>query len=119
MGIESLKTRRGIMGYPRVCACVCLKVKAISHGKLHFRLFLFIFFLYCFFSFYVIRERDELMDHVTSLKSQLKEMVQREEDAYQQMKKGIQLVEQAQLEQTEVCDWFLLFHSHDGLDVIL
>lgn len=77
------------------------------------------FILYCFFSFYLIRERDELMDHVTSLKSQLKEMVQREEDAYQQMKKGIQLVEQAQLEQTEVCDWFLLFHSYDGLDVIL
>ncbi|BFZ11607.1 hypothetical protein BsWGS_14646 [Bradybaena similaris] len=57
------------------------------------------------------KERDELMDHVTSLKSQLKDMVQREEDAYQQMKKGIQLVEQAQLEQTEafvqkeqVCD---------------
>ncbi|XP_013060547.2 serologically defined colon cancer antigen 8 homolog isoform X2 [Biomphalaria glabrata] len=47
------------------------------------------------------KERDELMDHVTALQSQLKEMSQREEDAYQQMKKGIQLVEQAQLEQTE------------------
>ncbi|XP_059156316.1 serologically defined colon cancer antigen 8 homolog [Physella acuta] len=47
------------------------------------------------------KERDELMDHVTSLKGQLKVMSQREEEAYQQMKKGIQLVEQAQLEQTQ------------------
>ncbi|CAL1526200.1 unnamed protein product [Lymnaea stagnalis] len=47
------------------------------------------------------KERDDLMDHVTSLQAQLKDMAQREEDAYQQMKKGIQLVEQAQLEQTE------------------
>ncbi|KAH9512297.1 hypothetical protein Btru_041405 [Bulinus truncatus] len=47
------------------------------------------------------KERDELMDHVTALQAQLKEMTQREEDAYQQMKKGIELVEQAQLEQTE------------------
>ena len=38
------------------------------------------------------------MDHVTSLQSQLQEMSHREEDAYQQMKKGIQLVEQSQLE---------------------
>ena len=29
-------------------------------------------------------------------------MSQREEEAYQQMKKGIELVEQAQLEQTQV-----------------
>ncbi|KAK3094095.1 hypothetical protein FSP39_024078 [Pinctada imbricata] len=47
------------------------------------------------------KERDELMDHVTSLKSRLQEMAHREEDAYQQMKKGIEMVEQAQLEQTQ------------------
>ena len=42
------------------------------------------------------------MDHVTSLKSRVHEMAHREEDAYQQMKKGIEMVEQAQLEQTQV-----------------
>ena len=34
------------------------------------------------------------MDHVTSLKSRVHEMAHREEDAYQQMKKGIEMVEQ-------------------------
>ena len=47
------------------------------------------------------RERDELMDQVTSLKNRVLEMSHREEEAYQQMKKGIELVEQAQLEQTQ------------------
>lgn len=48
------------------------------------------------------RERNELIEHVTSLKIKLQEMSQREEDAYVQMKKGIELVEQAQLEETKV-----------------
>lgn len=47
------------------------------------------------------RDRDELMDQVTSLKNRVLEMNHREEEAYQQMKKGIELVEQAQLEQTQ------------------
>lgn len=55
------------------------------------------------------RERDELMDHVTSLQSQLQQMSHREEEAYQQMKKGIQLVEQAQLERTEVMFFNAMF----------
>ncbi|XP_041353123.1 serologically defined colon cancer antigen 8 homolog [Gigantopelta aegis] len=47
------------------------------------------------------RERDELMDHLTSTKARLRDMAQREEELYVQMKKGIELVEQSQLEQTE------------------
>lgn len=47
------------------------------------------------------RERDDLVDHVTSLQAQLQKTRHSEEEAYQQMKKGIELVEQAQLEQTE------------------
>lgn len=50
---------------------------------------------------HLTRERDELMDQVTSLKNRVQEMSHREEEAYQQMKKGIELVEQAQLEQTQ------------------
>ncbi|GFO50457.1 serologically defined colon cancer antigen 8 [Plakobranchus ocellatus] len=47
------------------------------------------------------KERDDLIDHVTSLQAQLQKTRHSEEEAYQQMKKGIELVEQAQLEQTE------------------
>lgn len=49
-----------------------------------------------------VRERDELMEHVTSLKSNVQKLAQREEEAYQQTKMGIEMVEQAQLEQTQV-----------------
>ena len=42
------------------------------------------------------------MEQVSTLKQRLQEMAHREDDAYQQMKKGIELVEQAQLEQTQV-----------------
>ncbi|KAL5009093.1 hypothetical protein ScPMuIL_014674 [Solemya velum] len=49
----------------------------------------------------ITKERNELIEHVTSLKIKLQEMSQREEDAYVQMKKGIELVEQAQLEETK------------------
>ena len=42
------------------------------------------------------------MEQVSVLKTRLQEMVHREDEAYQQMKKGIELVEQAQLEQTQV-----------------
>ncbi|XP_055957438.1 serologically defined colon cancer antigen 8 homolog [Patella vulgata] len=49
----------------------------------------------------ITKERDELMEHCMSLKTRLTDMTRREEEAYQQMKKGIELVEQAQLEQTE------------------
>ncbi|XP_053409241.1 serologically defined colon cancer antigen 8 homolog [Mercenaria mercenaria] len=47
------------------------------------------------------RERNDLLEVVANLKHRLTEMSQREEEAYQQMKKGIELVEQAQLEQTQ------------------
>ena len=48
------------------------------------------------------------MEHVTSLKSNVQKLAQREEEAYQQTKKGIEMVEQAQLEQTQVktTSWF-------------
>ena len=49
------------------------------------------------------RERDELMDQLTSMKTRVEEMRQREEDAYSQVKKSVEMVEQAQLEQTQVC----------------
>ena len=42
------------------------------------------------------------MEQVATLKMRLQEMAHREDEAYQQMKKGIELVEQAQLEQTQV-----------------
>ena len=48
------------------------------------------------------RERDGLAEQVATLKARLQEMGHREDEAYQQMKKGIELVEQAQLEQTQV-----------------
>ncbi|KAL3873813.1 hypothetical protein ACJMK2_036898 [Sinanodonta woodiana] len=47
------------------------------------------------------KERDDLMEMVGRLKSQLQEMSSREEEAYEQMKKGIELIEEAQLEQTQ------------------
>lgn len=42
------------------------------------------------------------MEHVTSLKSNVQKLAQREEEAYQQTKMGIEMVEQAQVEQTQV-----------------
>lgn len=50
----------------------------------------------------VLRERDEQLEFVRQCKNKIRELEQREEEAYQQIKKGIELVEQAQLEQTEV-----------------
>ena len=50
----------------------------------------------------IFRERDELVDRVTSMKSRLSELQQKEEEAYQQVKRSVQMVEQAQLEQTQV-----------------
>ena len=43
-----------------------------------------------------------MVDRVTSMKSRLSELQQREEEAYQQVKRSVQMVEQAQLEQTQV-----------------
>jgi len=48
-----------------------------------------------------VRERNELLEVVAGLKQRMNEMTHREEDAYQQMKKSVALVEQAQLEQTQ------------------
>ena len=51
------------------------------------------------------------MDRVTSMKSRLSELQQREEEAYQQVKRSVQMVEQAQLEQTQVRRKVLPFYS--------
>ena len=42
------------------------------------------------------------MDHITSLKGQNHELKAREEESYQQVKQSVQLVEQAQYEETQV-----------------
>ena len=55
----------------------------------------------------VHRERDELVDRVTSMKTRLSELQEREDEAYQQVKRSVQMVEQAQLEQTQVDNDFL------------
>ncbi|WAR19801.1 SDCG8-like protein [Mya arenaria] len=47
------------------------------------------------------RERNDLLEVIAGLKHKVTDMAQREDEAYQQMKKGIELVEQAQLEQTQ------------------
>ena len=52
--------------------------------------------------FYPHRERDELCERVAALTAQNQSLSQREEELYQQVKRSIALVEQAQLEQTEV-----------------
>ena len=43
-----------------------------------------------------------MVDKLTSMKAHMTELKAREEDAYQQVKKSVQMVEQAQLEQTQV-----------------
>ena len=48
------------------------------------------------------RERDEMCERVAALTAQNQALSQREEELYQQVKRSIALVEQAQLEQTEV-----------------
>ena len=52
--------------------------------------------------FYPHRERDEMCERVAALTVQNQSLSQREEELYQQVKRSIALVEQAQLEQTEV-----------------
>ena len=52
--------------------------------------------------FYHHRERDEMCERVAALTAQNQSLSQREEELYQQVKRSIALVEQAQLEQTEV-----------------
>ncbi|KAK7104432.1 serologically defined colon cancer antigen 8 homolog [Littorina saxatilis] len=47
------------------------------------------------------RERDEMCERVAALTAQNQSLSQREEDLYEQVKRSISLVEQAQLEQTE------------------
>ncbi|XP_078672429.1 serologically defined colon cancer antigen 8 homolog isoform X1 [Branchiostoma floridae x Branchiostoma belcheri] len=49
----------------------------------------------------VTRERDELMDALSQTRSLLSEMKQREDEAYEQVKQSVALVEQAHLEKTE------------------
>nr|KAG5691631.1 hypothetical protein BaRGS_023802 [Batillaria attramentaria] len=47
------------------------------------------------------KERDDLCERVAGLTTQNQVLAQREEELYEQIKRGIALVEQAQLEQTE------------------
>ena len=42
------------------------------------------------------------MTELTSLRAKYEDLKVREEDAYQQVKKSVEMVEQAQLEQTQV-----------------
>lgn len=64
----------------------------------------FSFIIYIIYGISVsTRERDELLERVTALSSINQTLSHREEELYQQVKKSIALVEQAQLEQTEVC----------------
>ena len=53
-------------------------------------------------SFPVFRERDDLMNMLTGQKAVLAEVRQREFEAYNQVKKSCNMVEQAQLEKAEV-----------------
>jgi hypothetical protein len=57
------------------------------------------------------------MEHVTSLKSNVQKLSQREEEAYQQTKKGIEMVEQAQLEQTQVNQKLMISPNCDHLSI--
>lgn len=47
-----------------------------------------------------------MLEVVAGLKHRLTDMTHREEEAYQQVKKSVELVEQAQLEQTQVRPMF-------------
>ena len=48
------------------------------------------------------RERDELTSQMAAMKSRYEQTRQKEEDAYQQVKHAVDMVEHAQLEQTQV-----------------
>lgn len=62
------------------------------------------------------------MEVVAGLKHRLTDMSHREDEAYQQMKKGIELVEQAQLEQTQVIQTATTFtiwqNCSTGLNIV-
>ena len=45
-----------------------------------------------------------MITQLSSLKMKYSTLKQKEEDAYEQVKKSVQMVEQAQLEQTQVCE---------------
>lgn len=44
-----------------------------------------------------------------TMKMKYTNLLQREQDAYEQVKSAVQMVEQAQLEQTQVCSYCQLF----------
>ena len=48
------------------------------------------------------RERDELTSQLAVMRSQYERMKQKADDDYQQIKRAVEMVEQAQLEQTQV-----------------
>ncbi|KAM9297187.1 serologically defined colon cancer antigen 8 isoform 3-T3 [Morus bassanus] len=49
----------------------------------------------------VTKERDDLMDALVSLRRNMKEMQQRESNAYEQVKQAVQIAEEANLEKTK------------------
>ena len=61
------------------------------------------------------RERDELVTELTGLRARYGDLKMREEDAYQQVKKSVEMVEQAQLEQTQVRWGSVGWSGKDGM----
>jgi hypothetical protein len=50
----------------------------------------------------IFRERDDLVEQLTALKSRYDQLKHREDESYAQVKSSVHLVEQAQLEMTQV-----------------
>ena len=57
----------------------------------------------CLFFYLIDREKNELMDALNKQRKLLADMRKRELEAYTQVKKSCEMVEQAQLEKHEVC----------------
>ena len=57
---------------------------------------------YFYYSDLHYRERDSLLEQLSSLRAQHTALRQREDEAYEQVKGSVQLVEQAQMELTQV-----------------
>ena len=50
----------------------------------------------------IFSERDDLMSRLTEMRSRLEDFKSKDELTYEQVKKSVEMVEQAQLEQTQV-----------------
>ncbi len=51
------------------------------------------------------RQRDEVLEQLSALKARYNDVRQREEEMYKQVKQSVQMVSDAQLEQTQVKYW--------------